>query len=176
MAGAVFMLAPPASATQHITQSYTCSPGGAASITIVGTATETETNETISLTGVKFTVTNSFGVTITAKNIQVNVPDPNNTSAPYIAGSAAVATTPPGWTAGHGTGGIFALHAGNITLANGATLSNAALRAKYKDKGPVGTVIKWVGGTVTLQVISPIVASVTCTPNAPLMTVTSVTE
>jgi hypothetical protein len=170
--------AAPAGASSQ-TQAYSCStPIGTQSsnVTVAGSASINTTTKKISLTGVKFTITNTFGVTFSANNVKISIPDPNKTSAPYVAGSAKVATSPAGWTAGHDSTGVFALHSGTITVANGQTVSNAALSAKYSDKGPAGKVIKFHPGTVSFSLTSPITGSVTCHPTAPVITIASVTE
>lgn len=161
------------------TQAYSCStPIGTESgtATISGKAVLNATTKVITLSAVKFSIKNTFGLTISGNNIKVSVPDPNTTSAPYITGSAKVATTPAGWTAGHGTTGLFALHKGTLTFANGSTISNAALSGRYKDKGPKGTVISFKPGTVSFNLTSPISGTVTCTPSGTVVTFASVTE
>ena len=171
-----------ASATPAVaaaSQGYSCStPVGTQSgtATVAGKATLNATTKVISLSGVKVSIKNTFGVTVSGNNVKIVVPDPNTTSAPYVANSAKVATTPAGWTAGHATSGIFALHAGNVTFASGSTLSNAALSARYKDKGPKGTVVKFTPGPISFNLTSPISGTVTCTPTAPIVTIASVTE
>ncbi len=172
-------LASPAGAST-VSQTYSCTtPAGTQTptATIVGTATKTTTQ--ISLAGVKFTVKNTFPAPIVIKNIKVRVPDPNNTSAPYINLSAKVLTTPAGWTAGHDltpVKDVFALHAGSISLAANASTTTAALSAKYTIKGPKGTVISFVGGTITFTVVSPIAGIATCTPSGTKKVFATVTE
>jgi hypothetical protein len=170
---------PAASAATAVTQPYTCNAGGAtvqASATVTGKAAENSTSTAIKLTNVVFKVTNTFGVgTVTVNHIKVSVPDPNTTSAPYVANSVAVAASPAGWTAGHDATGAFASFAGSKTVPTNGTVANAALKAKYKDKGPVGTVINYVPGQISFNITSPITATATCTATAP-MTFATVTE
>lgn len=164
-----------------ISQPYSCSTTiGPLSetVSITGTATINKTTKVISLSGVVFTVNNTSGYSLTVNHVKLNVADPNKTSAPYKAGSAKVGTTPPGWTAGHGSTGAFALFAGSTTIANGATVSNAPLSAKYTDAGPAGTKISFKPGKVSFNLTSPSIAAgpVSCTPSAPVGTIASVTE
>jgi hypothetical protein len=176
----VFAVGLPAASASTITQAYTCAtPLGSesGSVTVAGSAALNATTNTIKLSGVKFTIHNPLSTTaISADHIVVRVPDPNNTSAPYVAGSAKVAARPPGWKAGHSTTGVFASHAGTLTLPAAGTLSNAALSATYSDKGPKGTVVSFKPGKVTFDLTSPITGSVACTPTAPVGTFASVTE
>jgi hypothetical protein len=161
---------PVASAAQTITQVYSCSSSLGtlpASVTVTGKAAENSTSTKIKLTNVVFKVSNTFGQTVTVNSIKVSVPDPNNTSAPYVAGSAAVAATPPGWTAGHDTTGAFAFFAGSKTVVANGTVANAALKATYKDKGPAGTVINFVPGQISFNVTAPTSTTATCTPTSP---------
>jgi hypothetical protein len=129
----------------------------------------------IKLTNVVFSITNWFGTKATFKNIEVHVPDPNRTSAPYKANSATIATTPKGWTVGHGTN-LYALHAGKVTVASGSNLTTAAFGAKYSDLGPVGTVISFQPTALTFTLKSPIVATASCMPAAPFQTFAQVKE
>jgi hypothetical protein len=166
-----------ASASTNVSAAYSCSIAGtteAVTISVTGTATKTAT--TVNVKNVVFTVTNSFGITATISNIKVHVLDPNKTSAPFKAGSAHVAKTPAGWTAGHDSTGAFALFKGSTTIANGATVSNAALGAGYTNAGPTGTKISFKPAKVSFNVTSPITATVTCTPTKPVPVFASVTE
>jgi hypothetical protein len=175
----VFAAAVPAADAATISQAYSCSsPVGtlSASVKVAGAAALNSTGSAIILSKVKFTITNPTTTTISADHIVVTVPDPNPTSAPYKAGTAKVASTPAGWTAGHNTSGVFAEHTGTITLAGGGTVSNAALSARYANKGPHGTVISYKPGPVSFDLTSPISGPVSCTPNPPVGTFASVTE
>jgi hypothetical protein len=88
--------------------------------------------------------------TVTVNHIKVPVPDPNKSSAPYVANSAKVGTATPRWTAGHDATGVFAQFAGSMTITNGSSVANAPLKATYTDKGPVGTVINFRPGQAPL--------------------------
>ncbi len=169
----------PAGASPDVSAGYSCStPIGteSANVTVVGTASVA--NGIIGLKNVKFTITDNLGFSLTIDNVKVHVPDPNKVSAPYRAHSAKVGSAPAGWTAGHDTHGLFALHSASITVANGMTVSNAALSGKYTDKGPAGTVIAFKPGLVSFKVTSPITisGSATCTPTTPVPKIASVTE
>ena len=132
-------------------------------------------NGKIKLTNVVFSITNWFGTKATFNNIEVRVPDPNKMSAPYKANSATIATTPQGWTVGHGTS-LYALHAGKVTVASGSILKTAAFGAKYSDLGPVSTVISFQPRLLTFTLKSPIVATASCMPAAPFQTFAQVAE
>jgi hypothetical protein len=167
---------PSASASVTVTQPYTCatSLGNlAATAKVTGTASKIGTK--INLKKVLFKVTNPTTFQLTVDHIKISVPDPSAAHAPYVARSAKVALTPAGWTAGHGTTGVFASFAGSQTIAAGATVANAALSASYKNAGPAGTVINFVPGQVSFHVSSPVSTTATCTPNGP-MTFATVTE
>lgn len=175
----VFAASMPSAGAATITQAYSCSsPIGtlSASVRVSGSAALNSTGKSINLSRVKFTVTNPTSTTISADNIVVTVRDPNKTAAPYKAGTAKVASTPPGWTAGHNASGVFAKHAGTVTLAGGGTVSNAALSASYANQGSSGTVISYKPGAVSFNLTSPIPGTVTCTPTAPVKRFASVTE
>ena len=172
----------PAVAPATVSQTYSCSVIGTTqtgTATVMGKAvivTSTTGVKSISLTGVVFSITNSFGLTATVNTIKIHLLDPNKISAPYILNSAKAGTTPPGWTAGHDTTGTFLLFSGSTTFASGTTKRTAALRARYRDKGPRGTVIAFHPGNVTFSVTSPVVGSASCTPSGTLTTIASVTE
>ncbi len=156
--------------------SYSCAINGSStpvSVQVSGSAMIAKGK--IKLANVVFSITNWFGTTATFKNIEVHVPDPNNTSAPYKANSATIATTPNGWSVGHGTS-LYALHAGKVTVASGSILTTAAFGAKYSDRGSVSTVISFQPGMLTFTLKSPIVATASCTPAAPVQTFAQVTE
>jgi hypothetical protein len=172
-----FMGLAPAGAS--VSQSYKCSSisGVTPSIsaTVSAKATINRTTKVITLSGVVFKLHNTFGVTATINNIKFYVNDPNNTSAPYIAGSANVAATPAGWTAGHDTG-LFELYTGSQTFKALSTLTTAALGATYTDAGPSLTDIKFTVGTLSFNLTSPVQTSVTCTPKTPEHVIASVLE
>ena len=167
----------PAGAT--VSQGYKCTsidgvtPSFSASIT--GKATINRTTKVITLSGVVFKLHNTFATTATINNIKFEVLDPNNTSAPYIAGSANAASTPAGWTAGHDTG-LYELYAGTQTFKALSTLTTAALGATYSDNGPSLTSIKFKAGVLTFNLTAPAQASVTCTPKTPEGTIAQVVE
>lgn len=158
--------APPAT-----TVTYQCSAPGLGSVSIQaqvsGTARVT-TDGAIVLSGTRFRIKNTSGIALTAEDLKVAVADPDATSAPYVRGSAATGTSPAGWTAGHGSAGAYLLHAGQATVGIGASERTAALRARYRDDGPAGTVVDFVAGAVHLQLVSPVSAAVTCTPQDPV--------
>jgi hypothetical protein len=154
-----------------ITQNVTATVSGKAAI-----VTSKTNVKTVHLSAVVFKFTNSFGTTATISNVKMSVPDPNVTSAPYIANSAHAGTTPAGWTAGHDSTGAYLFFAGSATIANGATESSAALRATYKDKGPAGTAIAFHPGAISFMVTAPVSDPATCTATAPIKTIASVTE
>jgi hypothetical protein len=162
-----------------VSQGYKCSSISGVtpsfSATITAKATINRTTKVITLSGVVFKLHNTFGVTATINNIKFEVLDPNNTSAPYIAGSANVAATPAGWTAGHDSG-LYELYAGSQTFKALSTLTTAALGATYSDNGPSLTSIKFKAGLLTFNLTSPTQASVTCTPKTPEATMASVIE
>jgi hypothetical protein len=162
-----------------VTQGYTCSAidgvKPAVNATVTAKATINKITKVISLSDVVFKLKNSFGVTATINDIKFYVNDPNNTSAPYVSGSAAAAATPAGWVAGHDTG-LYVLYSGSQTFKALATLTTAALSASYSDLGPTKTVIKYTVGTLTFNLTSPVTATVTCTPKTPEKTIAQVTE
>jgi hypothetical protein len=162
-----------------VSQSYGCSSIDGikpnVSATVSAKAVINKTTKVITLSGVVFQLRNTFGVSATISNIKFEVNDPNNTSAPYVAGSANVAATPAGWTAGHDTG-LYELYAGSQSFKAFAVLKTAALGATYTDAGPVKTVIKFTAGTVSFNLTSPVSATVTCTPKTPLKVLVQATE
>ncbi|HXX90220.1 MAG TPA: hypothetical protein VEI83_08365 [Acidimicrobiales bacterium] len=168
----------PAGATT--TQGYSCSAidgvKPAVNATVTAKATIDKTTKVISLTGVVFKLRNTFGVTATIDDIRFYVNDPNSTSAPYVAGSAAAAGVPAGWAAGHDSSGLYVVYAGSQTFKSLATLTTAALSAGYSDLGPAKTAIKFTVGTITFDVTAPVQAPVTCTPKTPEKVITQVTE
>ena len=172
-----FMGLAPAGAS--VTQPYKCSSidGVTPTVSAVITANATidKTSKVITLSGVVFKLHNTFGDTATINNVKFYVSDPNTTSAPYVAGSATVASTPAGWAAGHDTG-LYELYAGSQTFKAFSYLTTAALGAQYTDAGPVRTVIKFTVGTVSFNLTAPVTASVTCTPKTPLKVIAQVTE
>jgi hypothetical protein len=163
-----------------VSQGYKCSSIGGVtpsiSATVTAKATINKTTKVITLSGVVFKLHNTFGVSATIQNITFVVNDPNTTSAPYVAGSANVAATPAGWTAGHTATGLFENFAGSQSFKALATLTTAALGAQYTDAGPVRTVIKFTTGTVSFDLTSPVQATVTCTPKTPLKVLAQVSE
>jgi hypothetical protein len=170
---------PAASAAPTITQAYSCvtSLGTLPStVTVTGKAAENASSTLINLKNVVFKVKNTFGQSVTVDHVKVSVADPNATSAPYVTNSAGVGATPPGWTAGHDATGAFALFAGSKTVANGAAVANAPLKARYKDKGPAGTVITFMPGHISFNVTAPITTSATCTPTPPVGPIATVME
>ncbi|HWD54506.1 MAG TPA: hypothetical protein VG346_05255 [Acidimicrobiales bacterium] len=143
----LFGLAP---AGASVTHGYKCSAidGVTPSVnaTVTAKATINKTTKVITLSGVVFKPDNTFGVSATINNIKFYVNDPSPTSEPYVAGSATVATTPAGWTAGHDTG-IYQRYSGSQSFKALATLTTAALGATYGDTGQVRTIIKFTAGT-----------------------------
>jgi hypothetical protein len=168
-----------APAGASVTQGYKCSSidGVTPSVnaTVTAKATINKTTKVITLSGVVFKLHNTFGVSATINNIKFYVNDPNNTSAPYVAGSANVAAAPVGWTAGHDSG-LYELFTGSQSFKALATLTTAALGATYSDLGPAKTVIKFTTGTVSFDLTSPVQATVTCTPKTPLKVLAQATE
>ena len=168
-----------APAGASVTQGYKCSSidGVTPSVnaTVTAKATINKTTKVITLSGVVFKLHNTFGVSATINTIKFYVNDPNTTSAPYVAGSANVAATPAGWTAGHDTG-LYELYPGSQSFKALATLTTAALGATYSDVGPVRTVIKFTVGSVSFNLTAPVQATVTCTPKAPEKVLAQVTE
>jgi len=171
------MTAASASPLSTVSAAYSCAiPGiGTQAVTISVSGTAAVTAKAIKVTGVVFTVSNSFGVTATLSNIQVHITDAPAASAPLKTASPVVAATPAGWTAGFDTNGAFADFAGSTTINNGDTVANAALSAKYAKKGAAGTKIKFKPGLVSFDVTSPISATVSCTPTAPVPAFAKVT-
>ena len=169
----------PAPAGASVTQGYTCSsidgvkPSVNAAVT--AKATINKTTKVIALSGVVFKLHNTFGVSATINDIKFYVNDPNTTSAPYVSGSGAAATSPAGWTAGHDTG-LFVVYSGSQTFKALSTLTTAALGASYSDLGPAKTVIKFTVGSVSFNLTAPVQASVTCTPKTPEKVIAQVTE
>jgi hypothetical protein len=167
----------PAGAT--VNQPLVCSSidGVTPSITaaVQAKATLNKTTKVITLSGVEFSMRNTFGISATISDIKFELNDPNNTSAPYVANSAAVAATPAGWTAGHDTE-LFEQFAGSQTFKAFAVLSTAKLSASYTDLGPAKTVIKFTMSPVTFTLDSPVQASVTCTPKTPEQVIAKVSE
>jgi len=127
---------------------------------------------TIILSGVVFTISFSGGMAV--DNLQFDVFQSDQKSAPYIKGSAAVASTPPGWKAGHTYAGLYALYKGRL---GGSSVSNAALSAEYADKGPQGTLVAFRPGEIWFETLVPVQASVSCHPtNRVIPNIASVTE
>ncbi len=150
--------------------------GGDQTATISSQVSATAIGQNIDLSRLTFMVTNPTTDTITVTAALVSLPDPNNTSAPYAAGSATVAKGSTGWTAGHNSTGIYGAFAGSMSVEPGETVSTPAFAAAYSDLGPAGTVIGWTPGAISITVGSPIKATVTCTPSAPVGVIASVTE
>lgn len=177
MSGMVLVGVAPAGAA--VTQNFKCTPIGTVTpsfnVSESATASINKTTKMITLSNATFTVRNTFGVSATVNSIKFEITDPNNTSAPYIANSVKVATSPTGWVAGHDTG-IFAEHAGSEVFKALATLKNAALSAKYTDAGPVKTVINFIAGNFTFNITSPVQQAETCTPTAPAKIIAHVAE
>ena len=169
-----------AGAAGSTTEPYSC-VGQPVNVQVAGKATIK--NGDIVLKKVVYTFSNNLGFgTVKAKKIQVIVPDPDTTNAPYVANSVKVATTPTGWTAAYAAGtGISANHAASITLANNASFSNAALSAKYADASPgSNTTINFMPGdiniTVTVKADNIKNVPVSCTPTEAATPFASVTE
>lgn len=160
-----------------ITQSYTChTPVGdeTEALTVTGKASIKGIH--ISLKKVVYSITNTFGVDLTVEAIKVSVPDPTIKVAKYTNGSAKAAKKPAGYKGGHGATGVYALHAGQLDVANGDTIKTAALSAKYKATGSPGSEVDFQPGDVSFTVDSPISGQVSCTPDKPVGIIASVTE
>jgi hypothetical protein len=171
-----------ASAGSPLTQGYSCDNGITATYSITGNAKILATGK-ISLSGVTFTTTNPLGQTLKLSLLVNRVSDPG-AQAPYVKNSAAVATSPAGWIAGHAVKtrnnpfpGLFEVHQRVISTLSGGTLTSAAFGAKYKDANPgSGDVVNFQPGEITYDEMSPNFAGVTCTPIGPIGTIASVTE
>jgi hypothetical protein len=181
---AVTLMAPSALATQPgvspvsqtVTQPYHCTtPLGDADLSATVTGKAVIKGSKISLKAVKYSVTNSVGLSLTIDHVMVWTPDPGKKAAKYVDGSVKVGKKPAGWKAGHDSSGVFASFPGSQTVANGDDITTAPLSAKYKAKGASGTVVDFVAGDVTLHVSSPLSGTVSCTPD-PAETFASVTE
>ncbi len=163
-------------AAPAVSQTYDCTtPIGDINLTGTVTGRASIMGKSISLTKVKFAVTNSVGLDLVVENVKVYVPDPSKANAPYKKGSVTIATKPRGWKAGHDSTGIFALFKGQQTIKAGDNVTVAALGAQYTAKGAKGTKIHFASGTVTFTVDSPVSGDVTCTPS-PAVTFARVTE
>jgi hypothetical protein len=168
---------PAAASPASVSAKYSCTtPLGPLTTSASITGSAAIASGKIELTGVVFKVKNSFGTNATIKDVRIIVPNPSKTVAPYISGSAKAASTPPGWTAGQSSAGLFALYKGSLTVDNGATISNAELSASYTVKGPKGTVIAFEPGKVTFFLTNPFSSKVSCTPTKPVPTIAKVTE
>lgn len=155
------------SAPTPIRQLYSCSPGGNQDVTVSAQASENETTEQLTLSKITYTVTNPTTSAATVTGATFYVPDPDAVNAPYITGSATIATS-PGWSAGHDTNGTFASFSGSLAVGPGATVSTPAFSASYSEAGPAATVITWHPGPATITISSPTSQTITCTPTAPL--------
>jgi hypothetical protein len=163
------------SASTPIRQLYSCSVGGNQNVTVSAQASEQETSEQLNLSKITYTVTNPTPFSVTVTGATVYVPDPDTVNAPYINGSAKIATS-PGWSAGHDANGTFASFTGSMVVGPGATVSTPALSASYTESGPPGTAIAWHPGQASLTISSPTSLNVTCIPSAPLGNIARVKE
>lgn len=149
-------------------QAYSCSSGTTQDATVSGRARAISLTGQVQLSQVTFTITNPTSTTATVTAATVHVPDPDPAHTPYVSGSAAVAAA-SGWTAGHDSSGVYASFSGSLTIGPGQTISTPALSASYTEGGPTGTKVTFEPGAASVTISSPVAASVTCSPTAPIV-------